>query len=143
MWEFLQKLKQLQPESKNIVLTGLTGEVLGEKALVSNGKLVWASVAGGFLEQHDQQMEHPRRDEPGAEGEQVCRQPVQQQKKALFQKVPVRKSYSAIVVTVIPDIHSIPPFSTTSKWPCAMQRWFGENPVSATVCGQSGPAFAR
>lgn len=57
MWEFLQKLKQLQPESKNIVLTGLTGEVLGEKALVSNGKLVWASVAGGFLEQHDQQIE--------------------------------------------------------------------------------------
>ena len=50
MWEFLQKLKQLQPESKNIVLTGLTGEALGEKALVSNGKLVWASVAGGFLE---------------------------------------------------------------------------------------------
>ena len=45
MWEFLQKLKQLQPESKNIVLTGLTGEALGEKALVSNGKLVWASVA--------------------------------------------------------------------------------------------------
>ena len=30
MWEFLQKLKQLQPESKNIVLTGLTGEALGE-----------------------------------------------------------------------------------------------------------------
>ena len=57
MWEFLQKLKQLQPESKNIVLTGLTGEALGEKALVSNGKLVWASVAGGFLEQHDQQIE--------------------------------------------------------------------------------------
>ena len=52
-----KKLKQLQPESKNIVLTGLTGEVLGEKALVSNGKLVWASVAGGFLEQHDQQIE--------------------------------------------------------------------------------------
>ena len=25
MWKFLQKLKQLQPESKNIVLTGLTG----------------------------------------------------------------------------------------------------------------------
>ena len=57
MWEFLQKLKQLQPESKNIVLTGLTGEAFGEKALVSNGKLVWASVAGGFLEQHDQQIE--------------------------------------------------------------------------------------
>ena len=57
MWEFLQKLKELQPESKNLVLTGLTGEVLGEKALVSNGKLVWASVAGGFLEQHDQQIE--------------------------------------------------------------------------------------
>ncbi len=57
MWEFLQKLKQLQPESKNIVLTGLTGEALGEKALVSNGKLVWASVAGGFLEQHDQQID--------------------------------------------------------------------------------------
>ena len=57
MWEFLQKLKQLQPESKNIVLTRLTGEALGEKALVSNGKLVWASVAGGFLEQHDQQIE--------------------------------------------------------------------------------------
>lgn len=48
MWAFLQKLKQLQPESKNIVLTGLTGEAFGEKALVSNGKLVWASVAGGF-----------------------------------------------------------------------------------------------
>ena len=30
MWEFLQKLKQLQPESKNIVLTGLTGEALME-----------------------------------------------------------------------------------------------------------------
>lgn len=29
----LQKLKQLQPESKNIVLTGLTGEALGEKRL--------------------------------------------------------------------------------------------------------------
>ena len=57
MWEFLQKLKELQPESKNLVLTGLTGEALGEKALVSNGKLVWASVAGGFLEQHDQQIE--------------------------------------------------------------------------------------
>ena len=49
MWEFLQKLKQLQPESKNIVLTGLTGEAFGEKALVSNGKLVWASAAGGFF----------------------------------------------------------------------------------------------
>ena len=57
MWEFLQKLKELQPESKNIVLTGLTGEALGEKALVSIGKLVWASVAGGFLERHDQQIE--------------------------------------------------------------------------------------
>ena len=44
MWEFLQKLKELQPESKNIVLTGLTGEALGEKALVSNGKLVWTSA---------------------------------------------------------------------------------------------------
>ena len=32
-------------------------EAFGEKALVSNGKLVWASVAGGFLEQHDQQIE--------------------------------------------------------------------------------------
>ena len=57
MWELLQKLKELHPESKNSVLTGLTGEALGEKALVSNGKLVWASVAGGFLEQHDQQIE--------------------------------------------------------------------------------------
>ena len=36
MWEFLQKLKQLQPESKNIVLTGLTVQVhrhLGKKRL--------------------------------------------------------------------------------------------------------------
>ena len=57
MWELLQKLKELHPESKNSVLTGLTGEALGEKALVSNGKLVWSSVAGGFLEQHDQQIE--------------------------------------------------------------------------------------
>ena len=57
MWEFLQKLKQLQPESKNIVLTGLTGEVFGEKALYRMESWYGHLLQGGFLEQHDQQIE--------------------------------------------------------------------------------------
>lgn len=52
----LTKLKQLQPESKNIVLTGLTGEVLGEKRLYRMESW-YGHLLQGILEQHDQQME--------------------------------------------------------------------------------------
>ena len=56
------------------------------------GKLLGVALRVGILyrqrNEHDQQMEHPRPDEPGAEGEQVFRQPVQQQVKPVPQERP-------------------------------------------------------
>ena len=37
----------------NVVLTALDGAYLGEKALVSDGKMIWKSCEDGFFAQHE------------------------------------------------------------------------------------------
>ncbi len=52
MRELFEAIGQCEAGSVNLVLTALDGAWLGEKALVSDGKLVWKSTETGFFAGH-------------------------------------------------------------------------------------------
>ena len=43
MLDFYQRIRELEPESRNVAMTILDGPYAGEKALVSDGKVVWCT----------------------------------------------------------------------------------------------------
>ena len=49
MQEFYREVKKLDPASQNMALTVLDGKFAGEKALVSDGRILWRSMEGGLL----------------------------------------------------------------------------------------------
>ena len=49
MQEFYREVKKLDPASRNMALTVLDGKFAGEKALVSDGRILWRSMEGGLL----------------------------------------------------------------------------------------------
>lgn len=49
MLEFYRTIRELGPGHQNLALTVLEGESRGDKALVSDGRLVWESTGGGFF----------------------------------------------------------------------------------------------
>lgn len=49
MQEFYREVKKMDPASRNMALTVVEGEFAGEKALVSDGKILWRSREGGLL----------------------------------------------------------------------------------------------
>ena len=49
MLDFYQRIRELGPDSRNIAMTILDGPYAGEKALVSDGKVVWCSDEQGLL----------------------------------------------------------------------------------------------
>lgn len=49
MLELYKNIENCNPDAQNVVLTVLDGEAFGEKALVSDGQLVWESKENGFF----------------------------------------------------------------------------------------------
>lgn len=49
MLDFYQRIRELGPDSRNIAMTILDGPYAGEKALVSDGKVVWCLDEQGLL----------------------------------------------------------------------------------------------
>ncbi len=49
MLDFYQRIRELEPESRNVAMTILDGPYAGEKALVSDGKVVWCTDEQGLL----------------------------------------------------------------------------------------------
>ena len=49
MLEFYRSIKEINPDHRNIALTILDGAFAGEKALVSDGRLVWNSAREGMF----------------------------------------------------------------------------------------------
>ncbi len=52
MLKLLEAMEACREDVSGMVLTVLTGECMGEKALISNGSLVWESEKGGFFSRH-------------------------------------------------------------------------------------------
>ena len=52
MTGFYHAIEELQPNQQNMALTVLSGEHFGEKALVSDHKIVWKSEENGFFTLH-------------------------------------------------------------------------------------------
>lgn len=53
MKELLETIDNCEAGSVNIVVTALDGEYLGEKALISDGKMMWKSCEDGFFAKHE------------------------------------------------------------------------------------------
>lgn len=56
MLELYKRIENCDPNAKNIVLTILEGDDLGEKALVSDGKLIWESASSRFFKQNKDEL---------------------------------------------------------------------------------------
>ena len=54
MRELFEAIDNCEAGSVNMVLTVLDGECLGEKALVSDGKLIWKSNEEGFFSKYEE-----------------------------------------------------------------------------------------
>lgn len=54
MRELFEAIDNCEAGSVNMVLTALDGEYLGEKALVSDGKLIWESNEEGFFSKYEE-----------------------------------------------------------------------------------------
>ena len=54
MRELFEAIDNCEAGSVNMVLTVLDGEYLGEKALVSDGKLIWESNEEGFFSKYEE-----------------------------------------------------------------------------------------
>ena len=52
MTAFYEKLRELAPDRETIILTLLDGGDMGEKALLSDGEVVWASGQDDFFSRH-------------------------------------------------------------------------------------------
>lgn len=57
MTGFYHAIEELQPSQQNMALTVLSEEHFGEKALVSDHKIVWESAENGFFTLHREEME--------------------------------------------------------------------------------------
>ena len=57
MLEFYKAVEAADRNQRNIAATVLSGEYFGEKALISNGKLIWKSCEYGFFDQHREETE--------------------------------------------------------------------------------------
>lgn len=58
MRELFEAIDNCEAGSVNMVLTVLDGEYLGEKALVSDGKLIWESNEEGFFSKYEEAVCH-------------------------------------------------------------------------------------
>ncbi|MGC4018651.1 MAG: XdhC family protein [Muricomes sp.] len=56
MLELYKNIENCNPDSSNMVLTALEGDFFGEKALVSDGQLVWESKEDGFFSCHREEL---------------------------------------------------------------------------------------
>ncbi|XCP86271.1 XdhC/CoxI family protein [Roseburia hominis] len=56
MTDFYHIVEEMNPNRLNMALTVLEGEALGQKALASDGSLVWESVQGGFFSEHREEI---------------------------------------------------------------------------------------
>ena len=56
MLEFWQRVAECNPNHQNKVLTALDPELSGEKALFSNGRLIWESHKDGFFSVHQKEI---------------------------------------------------------------------------------------
>ena len=54
MRELFEAIDNCESGSANMVMTALDGEYLGEKALVSDGKMVWKNCENGFFAGHEE-----------------------------------------------------------------------------------------
>ena len=57
MLGFYKAVESADRNQRNIAATVLSGENFGEKALISNGKLIWKSCENGFFDQHREETE--------------------------------------------------------------------------------------
>lgn len=57
MLELYKNIENCNPDAQNVVLTVLDGEAFGEKALVSDRRLVWESKENGFFTGHKETLE--------------------------------------------------------------------------------------
>lgn len=56
MLDLYKNIENCDPDSRNMVLTVLEGEAFGEKALISDGRIVWESKKRGFFSQHNEEL---------------------------------------------------------------------------------------
>lgn len=56
MLEFYNVIKEVNPNQQNIAMTVLDGECSGEKALLSDSRLVWESAQDGFYTKHKDEL---------------------------------------------------------------------------------------
>ena len=57
MLEFYKAVESADRNQQNLVATVLSGESIGEKALICNRKIVWKSCENGFFDQHREETE--------------------------------------------------------------------------------------
>ena len=55
--DFYEAINEANPNQRNLAMTVLEGEYLGEKALFTDDKLVWTSGNPGFFQLHIQELE--------------------------------------------------------------------------------------
>lgn len=55
--DFYEVLDELNPNQRNVAMTVLEGDDLGEKALFTDDKLFWSSKEAGFFQSHIQELE--------------------------------------------------------------------------------------
>lgn len=56
MLDLYKNIENCDPSSQNMVLTVLEGEAFGEKALISDGQIVWESREAGFFTQYKEEL---------------------------------------------------------------------------------------
>lgn len=55
--DFYEAIDEINPNQRNLAMTVLEGEYLGEKALFTDDRLVWTSGKPGFFQLHIQEFE--------------------------------------------------------------------------------------
>lgn len=60
MLELYNRIKAADPDCQNLVLTVVKGQAAGEKALVSDHRLVWESAGKGYFTEHKKEIEELR-----------------------------------------------------------------------------------
>lgn len=57
MLDFYNTIEEVNPDQQNLAMTVLEGAAIGQKALLSNGCLVWESEKNGFFSRHREEIE--------------------------------------------------------------------------------------
>lgn len=57
MLDFYNVIEGVNPDQQNLAMTVLEGESMGQKALLSNGCLIWESEKDGFFSRHRKEIE--------------------------------------------------------------------------------------